>query len=112
MIEKLNNHEKLINYKKVGFRGGNNKDYNFTNFSVLREIFRAIYYGEILIPAVDREQDNFHDMNKILKAYRPRKDSKYYGLKQDLVINAQNFYNGREIINEAFKNKIFFRKLL
>ena len=46
-------------------------------------------------------------MIKILKAYRPRKDSKNYGLKQDLVINAQNFYNGREMIVEAFKNKIF-----
>ena len=43
----------------------------------------------------------------ILKAYRPRKDSKYYKLKQDLLINAQNFYNGREMIVNAFKNKIF-----
>ena len=46
MLEKLNNQEKLINYKKLGFRGGNNKDYDFTNFSSLRELFRAIYYGE------------------------------------------------------------------
>ena len=36
MLEKLNNQEKLINYKKLGFRGGNNKDYDFTNFSSLR----------------------------------------------------------------------------
>ena len=32
MIEKLNNQEKLIKYKKIGFRGGNNKDYDFINF--------------------------------------------------------------------------------
>ena len=44
IFEKLNNQEKLINYKKLGFRGGNNKDYDFTNFSSLRELFRAIYY--------------------------------------------------------------------
>ena len=25
MLKKLNNQEKLINYKKLGFRGGNNK---------------------------------------------------------------------------------------
>ena len=58
MIEKLNNQEKLINYKKHSFRGGNNKDYDFTNFISLRELFRAIYYGENLIPVVEREQDN------------------------------------------------------
>ena len=69
MIEKLNNQEKLIKYKKIGFRGGNNKDYDFINFSSLRELFRAIYYGEILIPAIEREQDNFNDMIKILKPY-------------------------------------------
>ena len=44
MIEKLNNQEKLIKYKKIGFRGCNNKDYDFINFSSLRELFRAIYY--------------------------------------------------------------------
>ena len=31
MLEKLNNEEKLINYKKLGFTGGNKKDYDFTN---------------------------------------------------------------------------------
>ena len=53
-------------------------DYNFTSFSSLRELFRAIYYGEVLIQAVEREQDNFDDMIKISKDYRPRKHSKYY----------------------------------
>ena len=42
-------------------------DYNFTSFSSLRELFRAIYYGEVLIQAVEREQDNFDDMIKISK---------------------------------------------
>ena len=50
MLEKLNNQEKLINYKKLSFRGGNSKDYDFTNFSSLRELFRTIYYRKILIP--------------------------------------------------------------
>ena len=76
ILEKLNNHEKLINYKKLGFRGGNNKDYDFNNFSSLRELFRAIYYGEILIPVVEREQDNFDDVIEILRVYRPKIDSK------------------------------------
>ena len=91
MLEKLNNQEKLINYKKLSFPGSNKKDYDFTNFSSLRERFRKIYYGEILIPGAESEQDNFDDIVKTLKGYRPRKDSKYYKLKQDLLINAQNF---------------------
>ena len=74
MLEKLTNQEKLINYKKVGFKGGNKKNYDFTNFSSLRELFRAIYYGEILIPPVEREQDKFNDMIKILKDYKRKKD--------------------------------------
>ena len=107
ILEKLNNQEKLINYKKLSFRGGNNKDYDFTNFSSLRELFNAIYYGKILIPGAEREQNEFDDMTDILKTYRPRKDSKYYKLKQDLLINEQNFYDGREMIVNTFKNKIF-----
>ena len=92
MLEKLNNQEKLINYKKLYFKGGNKVDYDFTNFSSLRKLFRTIYYGEILIAVAEREQENFDDMIKTLKSYRPRNDSKYYKLKQDLLINAQNVY--------------------
>ena len=96
MLEKLNNEEKLINYKKLGFRGGNNKDYDFTNFSSLRELFRTLNYGEILIPGVDREQDDFDKRYELLKIYKPKKDSKYNKLKDDLLINAKNFYDGRK----------------
>ena len=81
MLEKLNNQEKLINYKKLYFKGGNKVDYDFTNFSFLRKRFRTIYYGEILIAVAEREQENFDDMIKTLKSYRPRNYSKYYKLK-------------------------------
>ena len=36
MLEKLNNQEKLINYKKLYFKRGNKVDYDFTNFSSLK----------------------------------------------------------------------------
>ena len=48
MLEKLDNEEKLINYRKFNFKGGNNVDYDFSNFSSLKELFRVIYFGEIL----------------------------------------------------------------
>ena len=72
MLEKLNNQEKFISYKKTSFKGGNNVDYNFT-FISLREFFRLIYYGEILIQAAEREQDEFDNMLEVLKMYRPKK---------------------------------------
>ena len=50
IYKKLVNQEKLINYQKLNFRGGNNIDYDFSNFSPLIELFRRIYYGEILVP--------------------------------------------------------------
>ena len=46
-------------------------------------------------------------MIDILKKYKPRKDSKYYKLKQDLLINAKNLYDRRDMIIKAFKGKIF-----
>ena len=89
MLEKLNNKKKLINYQKLGFTRGNKVDYDFINFSLLRELSRTIYYGEILIPATEREQDNFDDMLKILKKYKPRKHSRYKKLKEDHLIDAR-----------------------
>ena len=46
-------------------------------------------------------------MYKLLEKYEPRKDSKYKKLKEDLLINAKNFYDGREIILKAFRDKLF-----
>ena len=106
MLEKFNNQEKLINYKKLNFKGGSNVDYDFSNFISLRELFRVIYYGEIIIPAVEREQGEFDYSLRALKEYNPRKVSKYKKLKDDLVINAQNFYDGREMVINAFEDKI------
>ena len=107
MLEKLNNKEKIINCSKLNLKGGNNVDYDFSNFRPLRELFRVIYYGDVIIPGAEREKDEFYDMLEILKECTPRKDSKYKKLKDDLLINAQNFNDGREIIINAFKDKIF-----
>ena len=49
MLEKLNNQEELINYMKLGFRGGNNVDYDFSEYRSLKEIFKAIYYRNTTI---------------------------------------------------------------
>ena len=66
-----------------------------------------IYYGEIIIPAAEREQNELNYSLRALKEYNPRKDFKYKKLKDDLVINAQNFYDGREMVINKFEDKIF-----
>ena len=107
MLEKLNNQEKLIDYRKLNYKGGNNVDYDFSSFRPLRELFRVIYYGEILIPATEREQDEIDDMLEELQIYKPTKDSKHKQRKDDLFINPQNFYDGREILLMHLKIKYF-----
>ena len=106
VYEKLVNQEKLINYQKLNFRGSNNIDYDFSNFIPLKELFRRIYYGEILVPGAEKEIDMFNDMTEIQKNYKSR-GSDYKKMKDALVINAQNFHDGREMIIEAFKSKLF-----
>ena len=93
VFDKIVDKERSINYLKFGFRRGNNKDYDFTNFSLLREFFKKIHYGAILIPAAEKEQDDFDEMYKFLKEYKSRKDSKYNKFKEDLLINAKKIYD-------------------
>ena len=45
-------------------------------------------------------------MINVLKNYTPR-DNKYVEAKNNLLDNAENFYEGREKIIEGFKNKVF-----
>ena len=60
----------------------------------------------MLIPAIEREQGIFDDKIEELKKYRPRtKDNT--DIKNNLLTNAQNFYDGREMIINAFKKKLF-----
>ena len=41
-----------------------------------------------------------------LEKYKPKKEP-YIGKRNKLLINAKIFYDGREIIIDAFKNEIF-----
>ena len=75
-------------------------------YKYLKELFRTIYYGEMLIPATEREQGIFDDKIEELKKHRPRtKDN--IDTKNNLLTNAQNFYDGREMIINVFKNTLF-----
>ena len=42
MFEELNSQEKLINHRKLNFRGSSNVDYDFSEYRSLKELFKAI----------------------------------------------------------------------
>ena len=90
MLNKLNNQEKPIDYRKLNFKGVNNVDYEFSNFRPLKELFRVIYYGNILISGAERDQDGFDDLLDRLRAYN-RKKPEYKKSKEVLLINAKKF---------------------
>ena len=105
MLEKLNNQEKLINYQKLYLKEGNNAEYDFSDYRSLKEIFKGIYYRKITIEEAEAIQEEFNGVIGALEIYGARKPK--YIKKERLLINARNFYDGRKMIINAFKNKIF-----
>ena len=106
ILNKLANQENLIDSKKLSFKGGNNRDYDFSSYRPLKELFRTIYYGEILLAEAEREQNEFDDLFDNLRAYRPR-NPEYTKSRESLLINAKKIYDRREITIDAFNDKIF-----
>ena len=45
-FDKIVGKERSMNYLKLGFKRGNNKDYDFTNFSPLREFYLEKFITE------------------------------------------------------------------
>ena len=81
-------------------------DFDFRMFLPLKPFFNSIYFGEVLIPAAEREQDVFEEILENLKKYEPRTEVNIKD-KNDTLTSGQNLYDGREIIINAFKNKLF-----
>ena len=98
--------QKNIDYRKLKIRGGNNVDYDFSDYKTFKELFRDLYYKKITIDDAESKQDEITGVMGALKGYAPR-DNKYIELKNKLVNNVENFYKGREKIIKGFKNKIF-----
>ena len=96
--------DKTIDYKKLSKDLGGN-EYDFTMFFSVVELFKQSYHGNILVPGAEREQDEFYYKLENLKKYDPTTE-KNISKKESFVNNIQNFYDGREMVIKAFKNKI------
>ena len=106
LIEEIKAIQKDVDYRKLKIKGGNNVDYDFSDYKTFKELFRELYYKKTTIDYVERKQDEITGVMGALKAYAPR-DNKYVEAKNKLLNNAKNFYEERGKIIEGFKNEIF-----
>ena len=72
LIEEIKNIQKDVDYRKLKLRGGNNVDYDFSDYKTFKELFRELYYKKTTIDYVERKQDEITGVMGALKAYAPR----------------------------------------
>ena len=106
LINKIKIIRKNVDYRKLKIRGGNNTDYDFSDYRTFKELFRDFYYRKITIDEAESKQEEFNVVINVLKNYTLR-DNKYVEAKNNLLNNAKNFYEGSEKIIEGFKNRVF-----
>ena len=106
LINEIKDIQKNVDYGKLKIRGGNNVDYDFSDYKTFKELFRDLYYKKIIMDDAESKQDEINGVMGALKAYAPR-NNRYVEAKNELVNNVENFYIGREKIIKGFENKIF-----
>ena len=98
--------QKNVDYRKLKIKGGNNVDYDFSDYKTFKELFRDLYYKETTIDEAERKQDEIDGVIGALKKYIPR-NNKYVEAKNKLLNNVKKFHEGREKIIEGFKTEVF-----
>ena len=98
--------QKDVDYKKLKIRGGDNTDYDFSDYNTFKELFRNLYYKKITIDEVERKQDKFNEIIGVLEDYTLRAD-KYIGARNKLSNNAKKILGEERKNCCRFKNGIF-----
>ena len=106
LITEIKDIQKNVDYRKLKIGGGNNVDYDFSDYKTFIELFRDFYYKKITVDDAESKQDEITGVMGALKGYAPR-NNKYVEAKNKLINNVENFYKGREKIIKGFENKIF-----
>ena len=106
LINEFKTIQKNVDYRKLKVIGGDKKEYDFSDYSTFKELFRDFYDRKIRIDEAESKQDEFNTVLHLLKKYSPKHD-KYVTLKNNLVDNVSKFYEGREKIIKGFKNVVF-----
>ena len=79
-------------------------------FQIIRTFGEDIYNGEITLEEADKDQSNLVEkIIDFIEKTRPKSDKKRQE-KENVEKNLYNFYEGREMVLNAFKSKIFLTK--
>ena len=73
ILARLGYQERLIEYKWLYFKAYDSVEFDFRDFKSLKELFKAIYYRNLSIENVEREQDEFKGTLTALKRIRSKK---------------------------------------
>ena len=108
-IDKINELEKKVDREKL-FYEVNTDTYDFRTFRTIRSFGDAIYNGKITSEEANESQAELAE--EIVKFMNKTKPKKKENKKEKEIVckNVYNFYNGREMVLNAFKSKIFLRK--
>ena len=88
--KKIVDKENLIDYKFRRMKPSSKNDFDFRMFMSLKSLFNKIYFGNVLIPGVERQQDVFDTIIKKLEIYKPRTADNISD-KEKTLPNARNF---------------------
>ena len=107
-FNKIKEIEKDVDREKLFYKS--NKKNNLKNFQTIRTFGEDIYGGEVTLEEADKDQsDLVEKINDFIKKTKPKSDKKRQE-KEDVEKNLYNFYEGREMVLNVFKSKIFFTK--
>ena len=98
--------QKNVDYRKLKITGGNNVDYDFSDYKTFKELFRDLYYRKTTIDEAKRIQEEFDVIINALKNYAPR-DNEYVEAKNKLLNKVKNFYEGFLKLLKGLKMKYF-----
>ena len=56
LTEEIRVIQKEVDYRKWKTRGGNNTDYDFSNYKTFKELFKNLYYKKVTIEQTEREK--------------------------------------------------------
>ena len=76
LINEIKTIQKNADYRKLKIRGGNNADYDFSDYKTFKELFRDLYHKKTTIDYAERKQDENTGVMGTLKAFASR-DDKY-----------------------------------
>ena len=88
--KKIVDHEKNIDYKYLNMKPSPKNRFDFRMFKELKPFFQRIYFGDVLIPVAEKEQDIFNTILEKLKKYKPKTKVNVEDKENTLAI-AQNF---------------------